>query len=111
MSSERRELLPISIAGQEVLVSVVSSGGEEDVASKLLSFDGVREGIQSLAMQMAGVFAAVKPNKASVEFEVSLALKSGQLSALFFDGEGSGGAKVALEWEFPATVQDAGEAD
>lgn len=93
-----REVLPIDIGGQTVLAAVRVEGGEEDVASHALSFAGFTQGLEAVAAQLAQVIEKVKPDQASVELNVSLALEGGKLVALFFDTSATGSLRVTLTW-------------
>lgn len=92
------EILPIDIGGEKVLAVVRSSGGEQQVALRDLSFSQVTRSIEAVAKEFTKVFRKLKPDKASLEFSMSLTLDSSDLAAVFFDASGSGGLKITLEW-------------
>jgi hypothetical protein len=92
------EILPVDIDGEKVLVVVRLSGGEEQVAWRALSFGQVTRSIEAIASEFTKVFRKLKPDKASLEFNISLTLEASDLAAVFFDASGSGGLKIALEW-------------
>ncbi len=97
--SAKRRALPISVGeGPEIYAYVTMLGGEEEVASRTVSFGAVPDAVERIAEAMTGAFAKIKPDKASVEFNLEIAIKSGQLVALFAGAESSAGLKVALEW-------------
>lgn len=93
------QVLPLQLAnGQVVLAMVDTLGGEEDVAARMLSFGGAISVIRGLATELEPVFAAVKPQKATVEFGVRLAAQAGALTALLVDAKGDATLKLTLQW-------------
>jgi hypothetical protein len=96
--NQGREVLPIDIGGRTVMAVVRVQGGEEDVASHALSFADFTQGLEAVASQLAVVVEKVKPDQASIEFGVSLALEGGKLVALLFDASATGSLSVTLTW-------------
>jgi hypothetical protein len=58
--------------------------------------------IGDVAAALERKLAAIAPRRASVEFGVSLSVRSGRLAALVFDGKGEASLTVRLEWEHEA---------
>ena len=94
----RQQVIPIKLNDKKIFAEVSILGGEEDVASKLPSFETVTEAIEDISSHLSSVFDKVKPDKASVEFGIQLTLESGKLAALIVKGQGSSSMKVTLEW-------------
>jgi len=61
---------------------------QEDVSAlgKALKFDGVVKAVESISTAMTEALARVKPDRATVEFGVDVALESGGLTALLVKG-------------------------
>jgi hypothetical protein len=96
---EKTEIVNTQLANGAILrVQATRLGGEEDVAFTLPSFQGVTDAIEGIATTIVTTLQQVHPRKASVEFGLSLALESGQLTALLVKGSGTSNLKVALEW-------------
>jgi hypothetical protein len=99
---QRRTIVPVETAnGTQVQVQVTRLGGpEEDVAiaDRLPSFDEVGTAIEGLSKSIASSIEKVKPQKASVEFGIEVAVESGQLTALLVKGSGTANITVTLEW-------------
>jgi len=72
--------------------------GEQRTSTKLPSFNDVALTITSLAHSLSGAIAAAKPQKASVEFGVEVAVESGQLTALIVKGGAKANLKITLTW-------------
>ena len=96
---ERDAIISVDIDGTTVHVRAQMRSLEEEVALDQATLDRVLAGISAMARKMSVILQAAAPNKASLEFEVGLALDSGQLTALFFESSGTGGMKITLEWE------------
>ena len=95
----RREIVPVQFAnGVKMYVEATMLGGEEDVALNILSFQDMTDTIESIAGAMNAALQKVKPNKASVEFGLEMAVESGQLTALLVKGSGTANLKISLEW-------------
>lgn len=95
--------VPVRAGDVEFFVEVADGGGPHTVGlDEALSFDGVRDTIEVVAAQLAGVWDRVHPNEASIEFGVSLTVKSGKLTGLIVEGGGAASLKVTLAWTRPA---------
>lgn len=98
-------ILPIRI-GQTIVHARVavadkeSTGveGEEKVASRILNFENVAQGIEEMSKVLVSVFEKICPDKVSVEFNVGISFEAGKLVALFFDTKATGSIKIALQW-------------
>ncbi|MEK6257599.1 MAG: CU044_2847 family protein [Planctomycetota bacterium] len=95
----QQQVIPVRLDdGRVILASVEMLGGEENVAASTLSFDGAVSAIEGIAKQLSRVFDSVKPQKATVEFGVSLSVESGKLTALLVGAKGDASLKIALQW-------------
>jgi NTP-dependent ternary system trypsin peptidase co-occuring protein len=63
-----------------------------------LPFDGVTGSIEAIAERVTAALANVKPDKATVEFGIDVALETGGLTGLLAKGSGSAALKITLEW-------------
>jgi hypothetical protein len=74
---------------------------QEDVSalSDALKFEGVVQAVESISTAMTTALARVKPDKATVEFGVDVAVEAGGLTALLVKGTGTATLTVTLEWE------------
>jgi hypothetical protein len=77
-----------------------NGGGVETVGLEaVLSFDGVRDTVETIAATLADVWQRVRPTEASVEFALALSVKSGRLTGLLVEGGGEASLKVTLVWK------------
>jgi len=72
--------------------------GEEDVASTIFSFKEVANKIEGIAEALIGTLKKVKPQSASVEFGIEMAVEAGHLTALLVKGTGMANLKITLQW-------------
>jgi len=98
-----KQVETVRVGTAEFLVEVAETrGGVQPVgAQEAFSLDGVRDTIEAVASQVAEVWKKVKPDEASVEFGLSIAVKSGKLTGLLVDGAGAASLKVTLTWKSP----------
>jgi hypothetical protein len=103
MSPSRK--VPVRLPnGAAIWVEVEPVGSrEEDVVAmeglgEALTIDGVREAIEGVAALVREAMEKAKPDKASVELGLELALESGKLTALWVKGTGKANLKVTLSW-------------
>jgi len=99
---DRTRIVPVRLVdGTVIQVSATPIGGDEDVADVkgVLSFDEITKTIESVAQELGSCIDRVKPDRASVEFGVEIAVESGGLTALIVKGTGKGNLKITLEWE------------
>ena len=85
--------------GTIVHVEATLLGGEEDVAGGFLSFDGVADALKEVSKMLVTAIDLVKPQKASVEFGLEMAVESGKLTAMLVKGSGTATLNVMLEWD------------
>lgn len=83
-----------------VKVRATVLGGEQDVANitELIQFKEVTNIIEKIAESTTATFNKVKPDKASVEFGIEIAIEAGVATALIVKGSGTGNLKITLEW-------------
>jgi hypothetical protein len=97
-----RQVQRVSASGVEFFVQVAGGSGPQVVAAdRAMSFDGVRDTVEAIAGELAGVWEKVKPSEASVEFGLALTAKSGKLTGLLVDAEGEASLTVTLTWRRP----------
>ena len=84
--------------GAYIHIQTTILDGEEEVAFTLPSFREVTAAIEGIAESMITTLQKVKPQKASVEFGLEVALEAGQLTALLVKGSGTSNLKITLEW-------------
>jgi hypothetical protein len=87
--------------GTIVHIQATALGGEEEVAFTLPLFKEVTNAIEGIAVAVTNSLQKVKPQKASVEFGLEVALEAGQLTALLVKGSGTSNLKITLEWSEP----------
>lgn len=98
-SAPRVEAYPAKLPNNMVvLVQPVNAGGREQVVSGDLSFEGVTDAVQGIAQSIVAIWEKVKPDRATVEFGVQIALQSGKLTAMFVQGSGSADLRITMEW-------------
>jgi hypothetical protein len=98
---ERTRIVSVALGdGSVVRVSATPLGGDEDVADvkQMLSFGEVTKTIEGIARELSSCLERVRPDKASVEFGLEVAVESGNLTALIVKGAAKGNLKIALEW-------------
>lgn len=95
----KEEIIPIVLdENQTIFASVTMLGGEEDVVSQSYSFDSAISAVEGIARRFSKVFESVKPEKATVEFNLKLSVGSGKLAALLVDGKSDASIKISLQW-------------
>ena len=93
------EIIPVQVTDNvTVMVEATSLGGEEDVASQLLSFSAVTDAIEAISGAIASTLTKVKPDKATVELGLEIGVESGKLTTLLVKGSGKSNLKITLEW-------------
>jgi hypothetical protein len=92
------ERVPVAVNGVEFYVEVAEQDGVGTVGfDDVLSFDGVRDTVEAIAGQLAGVWDRVKPAEATVAFG-KLVAKSGKLTGLLVEGGGEASLTVTMTW-------------
>jgi hypothetical protein len=71
---------------------------ERQTGAGLPSFADVASTITSLAQALSGAITAAKPQKASVEFGVEVAVEAGKLTALVVKADAKANLKITLTW-------------
>ena len=101
------QVVPLTIGGQDVLLEVRTDAGdgEQDVSALDLSFDSMVESIEAITRKLTSALAKAKPDSATLEFGIDVALESGKLAALLVKGTGSAAIKITLVWESGAPAQ------
>ncbi len=93
------EMIETKLAnGVSLHIEATVLGGEEKVAAKISSFDNVTDIIEGIADSVVTTLKKVKPQKASIEFGLEVALEAGQLTALLVKGSSTAHLQVTLEW-------------
>lgn len=93
------QIVPVQIdENVTVMVEARGLGGEQDVSRQLLDFEGVTDAIEALTVAIATTINKVKPDRATVELGLDIAVKSGKLTALLVEGSGKGNIKITLQW-------------
>lgn len=98
-------VLPMKVGNTVISVRVrpgpseLESTEERVSGGRVPDFDDVAHGLDELCRSLASVFSRVAPTKASVEFNVGIAVKTGKLTALFLEGEAEGSMKITMEWD------------
>jgi hypothetical protein len=83
---------------QAVALRVTDLGGQADVGAEDFHLDDVADSIKAIADTLGRAIKEAAPKKASVEFGIEIALKSGKLVSLITDAGGKATLKVQLEW-------------
>jgi hypothetical protein len=95
----KSQIIPIQIDNDQIIFATVAMlGGEEDVSSRILSFDSAVSAIESIAKKLQKVIDSVKPQKSTVKFGVKLSVEAGKLSVFLVDGKGEATIKIILQW-------------
>jgi hypothetical protein len=99
------EIVEITVAeGQTMLARVqtldpVPTGPRDVGLREQLSIDGVTDSLQQVGKAVLAALDHLWPERASVEFGLDLAVKSGKLTGLLVEGDATATLKVTLEWE------------
>ncbi|MFG2825059.1 CU044_2847 family protein [Kitasatospora sp. NPDC048365] len=103
MANESHYLVAEAPDGGRLLVEALDldggpGGGEVLVGSGLPDFGQVMATVTQLAQSFQHALEQAKPKKASVEFGVKVAMKSGVMTGLFVNAAGEAAVKITLEW-------------
>jgi hypothetical protein len=102
----RTQIIPVQITDSTILyVQATLLGGEQDIAARFPSFDGITDVIEKLAGTIVKTLEKVKPDKASVEFGLEIAVESGKITAFLVKGTGTANLKITLEWDKGSSPQ------
>jgi hypothetical protein len=92
--------VPVRVGDTTFYVEVADVGGPQTVdLDDALSFDGVRDTVETISGELAAVWERVKPREASVEFGLKLTAKTGKLTGLLVEGGGEASLKVTVTWK------------
>jgi len=95
----------VRAGGAEFYVEVADAGGPAAIRSDgALSFDGVRETVEGIAIELSRAWEKVRPSEASVEFALKLTAKAGKLTGLLVEGGGEASLTVTLAWKQPGSA-------
>src|SRR5262245_50222299 len=97
----REKIIHVELSdGTQVAMRATVLNPEQPVAAfdKVLPFTQVTEIITGVAGELATALRTVKPDKASVEFGIEVAIETGQLTALLVQGTSTANLKITLEW-------------
>ncbi|MFF4422253.1 CU044_2847 family protein [Streptomyces sp. NPDC001549] len=103
MSDSTKTIAATTSEGTALLVEVVDidgelGGGEELAGSRIPDLKDVMRQVTDLSTDFRKALESAKPKKASLEFGLKIALKSGAMTALLVDATGEAAVKVTLEW-------------
>jgi hypothetical protein len=94
-------VLPVDIDGQTVFMEVTVLGGEQEIAGRVMSFEGVRAAIEAMTSGLRSAAEKAQPSRLAMEFGCEVAAEAGNLTALFVKGSGKANVKITLEWGDP----------
>ncbi|MFD0514217.1 CU044_2847 family protein [Streptomyces aureus] len=106
-TKDETALVPVTAAGQTVLLSVQRLGrqgapeGERDIAARCLSLDEAVDSLVGVARSVGQRLQESGSTKATVEFGCEFAVESGQIVAVLGKATARSTFKVALEWTAP----------
>lgn len=97
-------VIPVEFEGRTLYVEARPvGGGDEEVAGRLLKFEGFTETLGKVANSVTDAVQAgltkVKPAKVTVEFGCEVGVESGQLTAILVKGTAKANLKVTMEWK------------
>jgi hypothetical protein len=89
--------------GQVMLARVhavdgIDTGPRDVGLRKQFSLEGVTQTLHAVGAAVLGALDHVGPERASVEFGIDLAIKSGNLTGLLVEGDATATLRVTLEW-------------
>jgi len=90
------------VAGSDLVILVearFSGDMEEDVGVRdLLGFEGVESSIRTISERVVRALEGARPDRATVEFGIDVAVDAGGLTGLLVKGSGAATLKVTLSW-------------
>ncbi|MCL2931747.1 MAG: hypothetical protein MGG11_05530 [Trichodesmium sp. MAG_R03] len=99
-SPDLTEIVTVKLPnGKKVKVEATLLRGEEEVASKILSFKDVSDVIEGVAEALTTSLQRIQPNKATIKLALELAVESGELTTLIVKGSSKANLEIVLEWE------------
>jgi hypothetical protein len=97
---ELTEIVTVKLPnGKNVKIEATLLRREEEVASKILSFEDVSDVIEGIAAAIATPLQHIQPTKATVKLALELAVESGQLTTLIVKGSSKANLELTLEWD------------
>jgi Trypsin-co-occurring domain 1 len=99
------EVVEVTLSGGQTMLARVHNTdpvatGPRDVGLReQLSFAGVTDTLRQIGGAVVDAIGQVRPERASVEFGLDLAVKSGKLTGLLVEGDATATLKVTLEWQ------------
>jgi hypothetical protein len=96
---ERTRIIQAELADGTIIDIQSSVRGEEDIAATTFSFKEVTDKVEGVAAAVMDTLKKVKPQSASVEFGIEVAVESGQLTALLVKGTSTANLKSPCSGE------------
>ncbi|MEV6871967.1 CU044_2847 family protein [Amycolatopsis sp. NPDC051128] len=98
------QVIPVRFDDRTLYVEARPVGdGDEEVAGRLLEFEGFTEALSKVANTVTDAVQAgltkVKPTKVTVEFGCEAGMESGRLTAILVKGTAKANLKVTMEWK------------
>jgi len=96
-----KKIIPLQISNENTIYIELkkSENVEEDIASKIFSFDAIKETLSDLSENLILALKKANPHKISVELGVEFSLESGKLITILAKGNLNSTFKITLEWE------------
>ncbi len=92
------EFVPVVLPNGATVKVEIAHSGRQDVAVTDFLFKPVMEIIEGLAQSLTEALTRFKPDKATLNFGLEMAVESGGLTALIVKGAGKGNLQIGLEW-------------
>ncbi len=94
------QLVPVRVGETEFFVEVADGGGPRTVGlDDVFSFEYVRDTVAAIGTELTRAWETIRPAEATVEFGLSLTVRSGKLTGLIVDGDGGANLKITLSWK------------
>lgn len=93
--------VPVDVDGTRIYVEVADQRGPGPVTSAPppQSFDEVVDAVKAIAGQLNRAWAEVKPSEATVDFGLTLSVKSGKLASVLAEAGGEATLSISLTWK------------
>ena len=104
---DRTKIVPVTLSDGTIIkveVPLEQQGGEVSFEKLALKLEGFTKAVEGIVGSITETLKKVKPDKATVELGLNLAVEAGQLTALIAKGEGNASVKLILEWEKEQTA-------
>ena len=101
-------LIPIHAGEDRAYLSVrrIGTADEEEIASRMPSFDDVLSKVTTLAAGAIRDLSAIGASKVLLEFGCEFGIESGQLVAIIGKASGKSTFKIGLEWSGGAATSE-----